>query len=192
MSKEGHIGTMAKQLAERCSHLAHELLAGSLHESYSGAEGRRDFGPPVSLLKPPNPAMRIITLDLGHDPPVRREVHDVLQQLVRTTDRLASARWHKLVELVQFLCSDGPFPEAWGQVCGDALHLSPANSANRVTVQVWTDWRDYGPAPGGLPLLHYRLQVRRPSIHLSENARVESPDQARDIIWKAFGWLTET
>ena len=150
--------------------------------------------------------MSILTLDIGsglrklietEGQPMRitttrnRNFQHLLEQLAQETDRLASTRWRKLLELVHVLQSDGPNPEAWGQVFGDCLWLSPPNTANKVHVKIWMDWQDHGPTVDGLPTMHYRIQINRPSSKLSEDARVERPEQVRQIIWKAFGWLRE-
>jgi hypothetical protein len=71
------------------------------------------------------------------------------------------------------------------------LTLMPANPANRVSVRVWTDWRDYGPVRDGLPVLHYRMQIQRRSSQRTVDARADSPEEAKRIIYQAFGYLRE-
>jgi hypothetical protein len=58
----------------------------------------------------------------------------------------------------------------------------------RVWVQVWADWPDYGPVRDGLPVMHYRLQIRRPGSNLSRDERMATPAESERVIWQAFGW----
>jgi hypothetical protein len=134
--------------------------------------------------------MRLLTLDLHVDPPQACDIEVPLRRLASSPERLVAAQWQKLLELVQTLHEDGPYPEAWGQVLGDELYVSPENDANRVVVRVRADWRDHAPWRDGLPEMHYRLQIERSGAELSEDARARSPEEVRRIIYEAFGWST--
>jgi hypothetical protein len=139
--------------------------------------------------------MKIVALDLDADSPERCDVEVLLveillRRLASSQDRLVAAKWQKLLELVEALCADGPYPEAWGHVQGDELYLSPSKPANPVTVRVRADWRDFGPVVDGLPEMHYRLQIERRGAKLSRDARARSPEEAERIIREAFGWST--
>lgn len=100
-------------------------------------------------------------------------------------DRLAAAKGEMLLELVRHLEAQGPAPRAVGRVALGELWLSPAGRSSGAFVRVWVDWPDHGPVRDGLPLMHYRIQVRRPGSPLSTDARVRSPEE---VICQAFGW----
>ena len=103
-------------------------------------------------------------------------------------DRLTAARGRKLLELVQYLHAQGPAPRACGHVILNELALFPGHPSERVAVRVWADWPDYGPAEGGLQVMHYRLQVRRPGQALSRDVRAATPAEAEAVIRESFGW----
>lgn len=119
------------------------------------------------------------------------EHQDVEAQLLRRIsgeNTIDDGRARLLLELVRHLRRQGSAPRAFGHVVGDELWLSLANSANRVLVKVWLDWRDYGALRDGVPVMHYRLQYRRGKAGLSTDARAESPEDAERAVWEAFGW----
>lgn len=132
--------------------------------------------------------MRIKTFDFNSEQPQPCDVEEALRRRIVSSDRLAAARWQKLLELARVLQADGPHPEAWSFLLGDVLHLRPSNPANCVSVEIWTDWQDYGPVSDGLPVLHYRLQIRRGKAPRSTDVRAEHPEMVRDLILQAFGW----
>ncbi len=132
--------------------------------------------------------MRIKTFDFTSEQPQLCGLEEALQRRIVSSDRLAAARWSKLLELARVLKEDGPYPEVWSCLLCDVLHMGPSNSANRVSVDIWMDWQDYGPVSDGLPVLHYRLQIRRGTAPRSTDARADRPEKARDLILQAFGW----
>jgi hypothetical protein len=111
-----------------------------------------------------------------------------LRALATDPDRLTSARGRMLLELVEYLHAQGPAPRACGHLSLDELVLFPSHPSAKVSVQVWADWPDYGPARDGLPVMHYRLQIRRPGSPLSRDERAATPAEAERVIWQAFGW----
>jgi hypothetical protein len=72
----------------------------------------------------------------------------------------------------------------------DHLVLFPVDGRDpdRVSVELMADWRDHGPVRNGLPVMHYRVRVKRPATKLSEETRTDSPDEVRRIIYRAFEW----
>jgi hypothetical protein len=135
--------------------------------------------------------MRILTLNVDAGSLEPGDIEGSIQRLAASPDRLTAARGGMLLALVRLLQTDGPHPEAWGYVLNRELTLMPANPANRVSVRVWTDWRDYGPVRDGLPVLHYRMQIQRRSSQRTVDARADSPEEAKRIIYQAFGYLRE-
>lgn len=133
--------------------------------------------------------MRIITVDLRGESDSPCDIEGPLQRLAAEFDTLSAIRWQKLLELVRALRADGPNPTAWGLILGEELQLSPPNPANRASARIWVDWRDYGPVENGLPVMHYRIQVQRPGSRLSAEVRTADPDEVRQVIWEAFGWV---
>jgi hypothetical protein len=132
--------------------------------------------------------MRIVTLELDTDPPEPRDIEVPLRRLASSPERLVAARWQKLLELIQVLRADGPYPEAWGHILGHELYLSPGNPANRVTVRVRADWQDFAPLRDGMPEMHYRLKIQQRGAKLSRDARAKTPEEVEQIIREAFGW----
>lgn len=136
--------------------------------------------------------MQILTFDLessAESHPKPCDINGPLQRrLDSSSDLIDGVRWRLLLDVVRTLCADGPHPQAFGQIWDHELWLSPANPANRVQVQIWTDWRDYGPVRDGIPAMHYRIQIRRPTVKGSEDVRAEHPDQVKMIVCQAFGW----
>ncbi|MGL4424312.1 MAG: hypothetical protein ACRCZF_26895 [Gemmataceae bacterium] len=111
-----------------------------------------------------------------------------LRTLAADSNWLAAARGRMLLELVEYLLAQGPTPQALGLLLQDKLMLIPAHSSRDVSVHVWVDLPDYGPARDGLPVMHYRLQVHRPGSHLSQDERVSTPAQVERFLWQVFGW----
>jgi hypothetical protein len=111
-----------------------------------------------------------------------------LAVMAESADRLEAAKGEKLLALVRHLEAQGPAPRAIGRVALGELWLSPSGRSSGAFVRVWLDWPDYGPAQDGLPVMHYRIQVRRPGSSLSADARVQSPQEVEQVISEAFGW----
>jgi hypothetical protein len=57
-----------------------------------------------------------------------------------------------------------------------------------IRVSVWVDWRDYAPLQEGLPEMHFRFQVKRTAMTITEDARARDPVEAERIICESFGW----
>jgi hypothetical protein len=124
--------------------------------------------------------------NLLHDEP--HDVEAQLRQRVSGENPIDDCRTRLLLELVQHLRRQGSGPRAFGLIVGDELWLSPARAANLVLVKVRVDWHDQGPSRDGVPVMHYRLQFRRGKAGLSTDARAESPEDAEQVVWEAFGW----
>jgi hypothetical protein len=133
--------------------------------------------------------MRITGLDLDADPPKRCDAEDLLERRTSDPDRVSAARWQMLLALVRVLRAEGSHPEAWGFLLGRELQLYPGNADNPESVRVWADWPDYGPVRDGIPVMHYRLQVKRRGATRTRDARASSAEEAGRIIQEAFGWL---
>jgi hypothetical protein len=133
--------------------------------------------------------MRITATAPDADPPKSCDAEDLLQRVASGPDLLSAARSQMLLALVRLLRADGPHPKVWGYLLGRQLHLWLHNPANSVSVEVWPDWRDYGPARNGLPVMHYRIQVKRRGATLTQDARAGSAAEADRVIREAFGWL---
>lgn len=132
--------------------------------------------------------MRIIALDVSDGVPQTRDLELDLRKLASAPERFVAVRWQMVLDLVQLLRADGPFPEAYGFILGDVVLLSPANRANRVSIQLSVDCRDFTPFVDGLPEMHYRLKISRLGAKLTTDARSQDPGEAKRIILDAFGW----
>jgi hypothetical protein len=99
-------------------------------------------------------------------------------------DRLAAAQGEMLLELVRHLEAQGPAPRATGRVAL-AESVRPVLGSVRSGVGGLAGLR---PLQNGLPLMHYRIQVRRPGSSLSADARARSPEEVEQVIRQAFGW----
>jgi hypothetical protein len=69
----------------------------------------------------------------------------------------------------------------------EELCLHPGRAAASVTVQVRVDWKDYGPVEDGLPVMHYRVHVRRPDAVVTDEVRSRSAQEAGQLILQVFG-----
>ena len=120
--------------------------------------------------------------------PDRDDLLDTLGYYAADTDRLSAARARMLVDLVERLLGQGPSEQAYGELCGGELWLQPCRPAGTTSVKVWPDWRDCGPVRDGLPVMYYRLEVRRPGSGLSDDDRIPTAAAAAQAIRRAFGW----
>lgn len=119
------------------------------------------------------------------------DAQDIEAQLLRRIsgeNTICDGRARSLLELVQHLRRQGSAPKVFGHIVGNELWLSPTNTANRILIKVWVDGHDYGAFEDGLPVVHYRLQYRRGKAGLSTDAMAESPEEAKRVVWDAFGW----
>jgi hypothetical protein len=83
--------------------------------------------------------------------------------------------------------AQNPDPTTWGnRLSREMRRRFPAKPGVRVSVRV--DWRDYAPLRDGLPEMHYRFQVERPEVTITEDARAKHTIEAERIICEAFGW----
>ena len=127
--------------------------------------------------------MRII--NLNH--PESHAIEPPLVKMASSEDRLEALKGRKLLELVRHLQAQGPAPQVCGSlVLRHELWLMTYNLANQVLVKVWVDWQDYGPLFDGLPVAHYRLQFKGENSAISENARAGRPEEAEQVLLKAF------
>jgi hypothetical protein len=132
--------------------------------------------------------MRIVTIDLD----VSFEPCDIevpLQRLASSPDRRAAARWQLLLNLVRVLRSECRYPEVSGFIIGHEMCLSPASQTSEVWVRIWADSRDYGLVRDGLPILYYRVQVKRLEAPLSADARIERAEEVGRLLEQAFGGI---
>ena len=122
------------------------------------------------------------------------DIRSQLREAAADTNRLRAAWCHVLPALVEHLEAQGPEPtafgrlEAFGRLGQETLVLSPVSPSNEVSVMVWADWMDYGPSQDGLPIIHYRIQIRRSARSLTRDERVASVTDAKRVIYQAFGW----
>ncbi len=132
--------------------------------------------------------MRIVTVDLGAGSLEPFDIEVPLARLASSPDRRAAARWRMLLGLVQALRSECRCPEVYGVIVGDVLHLLlPDRQA--VSVRLWADAPDHGPVRDGLPVLYYRVQVKREGTPLSTDLRTEQPEKVARLLEQAFGGL---
>lgn len=119
----------------------------------------------------------------------RPDAEDIEPPFLTTSadeDRLKAARAKMLVDLIRQLRSRGPTPEVFGFELLGELWLRPVDGANRASAKVWLDWRDRTPLRDGLPTLHYRIQITRPGMRLSEDVRAESVEDAARAVLDVF------
>ena len=120
----------------------------------------------------------------------QREGHDIkppLHVLAESEDRLRAAKAQRLLELVLCLEAQGPAPQVGGSVFSDELWLNGRRGAPPVHVAVRMDWKDFGPVEQGLPVMHYRVRVRRAGTVLTEDARLGTSQEASKVIMQSFG-----
>lgn len=115
-----------------------------------------------------------------------RDIEKPLRQLAANDNPLTAAKGQKLLALVRYLQARGPTPEAFGYVWGQELWLSPSPPANRVSLDIGLDWKDYGPMQDGLPLMHYRIRIRHREEVMPMDERVNLPEEVERIILEAF------
>jgi hypothetical protein len=132
--------------------------------------------------------MRIVTVELSaNSRPEPIDIEILLRRLASCPEPLIAAQWQKLLSLVEALRTDGPHPTVQAQVLGSELYLWPSISS-KVVVRIRVDWQDFAPLQGGLPAMHYRLQIQRRGATLSKDARTERAEEVEGIIREAFGW----
>lgn len=134
------------------------------------------------------PSMQVLTFDWHAHPSSICDMGVPLRRLAQSHDRVIAARWQRLLELIEFLRPEGPDRIAWGRILQTDLMLWPEGRRDEIKVFVRMDWQDYAPLRNGLPRMHYRLQIKRESAALSEDARVPAREQVQRIIWDAFDW----
>jgi hypothetical protein len=130
--------------------------------------------------------MHIRALDLGTRPLRPCDIEVLLRRRIATESHVSAARWQKLLELIQILRANGPYPEVWGHFFVDDLHLVTRNPANRTSVRLGVDWKDYGPLRDGLPDMHFRLRVKSENANLSKDVRTQDPREVEQVLLAAF------
>jgi hypothetical protein len=116
--------------------------------------------------------------------PKSRDVRAELTAMASSHRRLDALRGQKLLALLQHLEAEATEQRVYARLLLKELTFS----ANAVAVKVWVDWNDYGPVQDGIPQAHYRLQIQRENLALSEDIRTETPEEVRRVISQAFGW----
>ncbi len=130
--------------------------------------------------------MRIGTLDLSVRPIVPCDIEVPLARMASSPDRVAAARWQRLLELVRLLRAVGDDTEVCAVIdCEDlCLTVQPAlneelslamhAALNSVWVRIWMDAPDHE----GFSAWYYRIQVKRAERPLSTDARIVGPEEA--------------
>jgi hypothetical protein len=122
--------------------------------------------------------------------PRDRENHDIkppLRAIAGSGDHVKGAKAQRLLTLVDFLEAQGPTPQAGGNIFLEELWLHPFPGVASFTVAVRVDWKDYGPVEDGLPVMHYRVLVRRAGAVLTDEVRLQTPQEAGKVILRVFG-----
>ena len=57
-----------------------------------------------------------------------------------------------------------------------------------VHLEVWVDWKDYGPIENGVPKMHFRVRATRAGNITFEDARAKDIAEAEEFIRKVIGW----
>ncbi len=91
-----------------------------------------------------------------------------------------------LADLVRHLEAGGPTPRVVGLVLRGELRLIPVGAQPTVSAMASVDWPEHGPVRDGLPVMHYRLRVKRPASPLSAELRTDSPNEAARFLLQAI------
>jgi hypothetical protein len=115
-----------------------------------------------------------------------RDIEKPLRLLAANDDPFKAAKGLRLLELVRSLQASSPTPEAVGWVWGQELWLSPFGRVNHLSILIGLDWNDYGPLQDGMPLMHYRIRIRRGDDVMTTDERGNLHEDVERIILEAF------
>ena len=116
-----------------------------------------------------------------------RGVNTQLALMAESADPVEAHRGRLLLTLFQCLESEGPLPRLVGLLLRGQLRLSGTEPSGWASVQVEVDWPDYGPAQSGVPVMHYRVRIKRSDSPLSVESRTQDAKEAGRIIGQVFG-----
>ena len=111
------------------------------------------------------------------------EIFAAVRAYAASSDPVTAACGRMLLKLVEYLQSRGPIPKAGVMFFENRLMINLYHPSR--SVSVWGDWNDYSEMRGGLPVMHYRLQITKPDSVLSENKRVATLVEAACAILSA-------
>jgi hypothetical protein len=152
----------------------------------------------------------------GRRPPFC-DVQVPLLRLTRSADRGTALRSGKLLELAQALSDDGSTREVHAFISFTKLVLHSRDNLksfhptvekrtdpaayrdesrrfiaeNVSRVEIEADWPDHGRVHDGIPVMHYRIRVKRPHARRSNEIRLQDPEKVREFIYEAFKWDKE-
>jgi hypothetical protein len=112
--------------------------------------------------------------------PLDKDILAQLRERAASPERIAATKGRMLLELVECLQNRGPNPQAGITLFNDVITILLLHPGR--AVEVWVDWQDAGKTLDGLPVMHYRLQIRKPDGELSEDARATTPVEAARLI----------
>jgi len=116
-----------------------------------------------------------------------RPNHDIknpLRKLAASPKPVPAHKGRLLLELALHL-ENCPGPRVVGHLMLEDLWLQAGGRGN-ASVRVSVDWQDYGPLDNGLPLMHYRVWLKRPNEVLSQETRTGDVDEAARAVVKAL------
>jgi len=116
-----------------------------------------------------------------------RDVKAGLLALTGSENKVQARKADKLLELVRYVEERPPSYRVFG-ILHPTDQLSLTCGSNRVSVQIWMDWHDYGPIEDGVPIMHYRADLRNSDHELQSEIRTKELEEIRQFLLQAFGW----
>ena len=106
-----------------------------------------------------------------------------VREQAAASEPVHAAGARKLLELMEYLRGRGPTPKVGAMMFRNVLSLTLLHPQRGV--DVWVDWYDRGKMRDGLPVMHYRIDVRGPDSKITENHRAETMVEAAALILTA-------
>lgn len=117
------------------------------------------------------------------------DARNILARFAENPDVAVAACWKKLIELVDRLYEIGPPHDLYGWITGYGYELTIFTPEN-ATINVRADRFDYGPCINGVPIFHFRVEVKRGSRVVRETRR-ESVDEMASLIVGELGFESD-
>jgi hypothetical protein len=115
-----------------------------------------------------------------------RDVKSSLLALTDSGDKVQAHKAERILELVRYLEEWPPSHRALAILhLTDQLWITFGRRPKVASARIRIDWKDYGPVEDGIPIMHYRIEVKTPGDKVWSEIRTRELEEIRQFLARA-------
>jgi len=116
-----------------------------------------------------------------------RDAKSSLLALADNENKVLARKAEQMLELVRYLEDRPPSYRVFAtQRLVDQLWLTYGRRPRSVWARIRIDWSDYGPLEDGIPIMHYRIEVKSSDDDVWSEIRSRELEEIRQFLTQAF------